>query len=47
MNSIIIAEVSTGVPNTTRMAVINKDHTLIGMRKNDMPGARMRIIVVI
>ena len=42
MNSV---PVSTGVENSARIAVMNSDQTLRGMRKSVMPGARILIIV--
>ena len=40
------AEVSTGRASSNRMATMNRDQTVSGMRNRVMPGARMLMMVV-
>ena len=44
--SIAPAAESTGTASSSRMLVMNSDHTVIGNRNIVMPGQRMLMIVV-
>jgi hypothetical protein len=44
--SMIPAAESTGMASSARMAVMNSDQIVSGMRIQVMPGARMLIVVV-